>query len=130
MMANYENHRGTWKVDEAYIDGEWQDYNFWGEAIGKVMDFRNLYSFGNDTNYGAATTVELGADSVDFSSIGYGIYSLNSFTFEFNRSGAPTFTNDDQGIQFRFIDDYNPPYFIISTWSNDQWFDICTCVRA
>lgn len=107
-MSNYESHRGSWKVDRALIDGEWQDYNFWGEAIGGLMDFRNLYSFGNDTNYGAATTIECGADSIDMSSIGFGIYSLDSFSYESTSYEGYIYTNYDQGIRISFYDRTDP----------------------
>lgn len=129
-MANYENHCGSWEIKRARIDGEWQDYNFWGQALGKVIDFRNLYAFGSETNYGGGTTIEFGTSSVDLNSIGFGVYDLDNFTFEFNKFGAPTFTNEEQGIQFRFIDDDNPPLVVITVWADDQWIDICTCERA
>lgn len=130
-IAYYESNRGSWKVDSAYVNGEWEaDYNFWGEAIGDFMDFRNLYEFGNDTNYGAGTYIELNADSIDMSAIGWGIYSLDGFSFELDEFGKAVFTNENEGLQLYFTTFQDEPYLRVSQWTDNGWLEFCDCVKA
>lgn len=131
LMLHYESYQGSWEIESAYIDGEWKSYNSFGEIAGAILDWRNLYYYGNDTNYGAATTIEFTSNSIDMTNVGLGVYSLDYFVYSQTMYGEDVFTNETQGIKIQWKNSSPKSYLLISELnSNGEWVGICTCQKA
>lgn len=95
--AIYSVYCGTYEIEKVRNNGVWENYNTVGEVVGFLVDFRNLYEFGSQTDMYSAPTITLSPDSVDLTSLGLGSYSVDYFHYE-QISGMDYFINDTHGI--------------------------------
>ncbi|MBR4084198.1 MAG: zinc ribbon domain-containing protein [Lachnospiraceae bacterium] len=97
FSAIYSLYCGNYEMEKVRDNGVWKNYNTAGEVIGFLVDFRNLYEFGSQTDMYSAPTITLSADSIDLTSLQLGIHNVNEFHYE-NISGIDYFIDDIHGF--------------------------------
>uniref|UniRef100_UPI004057911E zinc-ribbon domain-containing protein n=1 Tax=Acetatifactor sp. TaxID=1872090 RepID=UPI004057911E len=87
----------SYELEQVRTNGRWEAYNTLGEVAGAILDFRNYYEFGSQTQTYTAPSITLSMESIDLTALELGVHSISEFYYE-EISGMDFFIDDVHGF--------------------------------